>query len=481
MLEPRTMRTRCSIDKQRGAALLLLMLVVIIATATVLVTNLTGDALRTRQLTDTQFVMAKAKQALIEYAMLNPDVNVGRSFGLPCPDIDGTGGFVAGEAHSTSCGAAGETVIGRLPWRTLGIPALRDASAACLWYVVSGSYKDADTATAPMINPDSNGHLRLFSVDTGSVVQGLLPQDRPVALVIAAMEPVAGQARVASAAGMQCSPGSDTRQYLDTDPGTGISNAVLSGAADSVEAFATAATPVTLHNDRVIAITRAEIESRVLGRPDHEAQMRALGLAVAGCVANYATGNSGGASDRRLPWPATVTLSDYRADEAYDDSGGGTLSGRLPDVVDDSSALTGNAINRVLADCNTTQVPEWSASTQARWQNWKDHFFYAVADSHAPSATLPSNCGNCITVNGAGQFAAVVIFSHTRLDALAQVRNAPPIDTDTKANVLNYLEGNNALNVPAFGPLLDFASQPAGATFNDLLFCIDAGLVVSEC
>jgi len=116
-----------------------------------------------------------------------------------------------------------------------------------------------------------------------------------------------------------------------------------------------------------------------------------------------------------------------------------------------------------------------------QWQHWKDHFFYVVADSYAPTATVPSACIDCISVNGSGQYAAVVLFANSRLDALAQVRDAPPTDADTRNDIGNYLEAANVSGFPHTGGALDLYSQTAGTSFNDLLFCIDESLAVSEC
>lgn len=473
------MASKTEIHRQHGAALLLLMLVVIIASASILLANVNSDDLRTRRIAGTQSLLADAKAALLEYALLNPDLNPGQPLSLPCPDIDGSGGLPEGVAHASDCGASGVTVVGRFPWRTLGLAAPRDAGAECLWYVVSGSYKNADTATAAMINADTNGQLQLVDLDAGIVIEGALPEERPVAMVIAAMHPVAGQARPAAASGAQCSPGFRRSDFLDNDAGSGISNAVVSGTVDGLDVFATYPGIVEGHNDRIATISRAEIAGRISGRPGFDADMRALGLAAARCVASYAATNPGGATDRRLPWPAEVQLADYRVDSAYDDLDSGMYSGRLPDIVDTSNAATGNSIARVLNDCDPLLVPEWSPDMLSRWQNWKDHFFYAVAESHLPTAAVPSNCSNCLTVNGAGQYAAVLLYSGARLDT--QVRNAPPTDADTKRDSLNYLEASNASNVPGPGTLIDYSSMPVSNSFNDRLFCIDESLNVSEC
>ena len=141
----------------------------------------------------------------------------------------------------------------------------------------------------------------------------------------------------------------------------------------------------------------------------------------------------------------------------------------------------GNPVARILSDCDPGAVPQWTTQMMALWQNWKDHFFYAVAESFAPPAAVPSNCTTCLTVNGAGQYAAVVLFADARLNALGQIRNAPPTDADTRNAVSNYLEDANAANMPYMAGTVDFVSQPATATFNDLLFCVDDALAVTEC
>ena len=463
--------------RQRGAALMLFMLIVIVAAAAVLVSGLTRDALAVQDQTDTRELLAIARQSLLDYALLRTDRGDGLDAGLPCPDIDDSGGFADGIAHETACGAPGVAVIGRLPWRTLQLPALKDSSSACLWYVVSGSWKDAAGQTAELLNADSNGHLQLFNVESATMVTGTAPEDRPVAMVFAAMRPLPGQARPAATAGRQCAPGATPLSYLDSDPGSGISNASLSGSADTLESFATAAGYLEGHNDRAAVITGNDINAYLRRRQDRANHVRELGLAAAACIANYAATNPGGSNDLRMPWPTTVALSDYRTDAAYDDVNSGFVSGRLADTVDDSNANTGNTLARVLLDCDPLAVPAWTAAMATRWSHWKDHFFYAVAPSFAPDAPTPSSCGSCLTVNGSGQYAAVLIFGGDRLSG--QQRNEPPLDSDTKRLVGSYLEAGNGTSVPGVGT--DFASATATPVFNDRLFCIDATLAVSEC
>jgi len=408
--------------------------------------------------------------------------------------------------------------------------------------VVSGGYKDAGSATAEMINPDVNGQLQLHGIEAASVIAGMQADDRPVAMIIAPMQGINGQSRAApAAAGGQCSTSFDAADFLELDALSGISNATVSGSADVVETFATAAGYNAAHNDRIAIITRADLARVVENRHDFDNNMRALGLAVAACVADYARNNPGGSppgggppgggppgggppgggppgvgpggngppgvgpggngppgggppgggppgggppgagNDYRLPWPAPLILADYRTDSAYDDVNASLLSGRLPDSVDDSSAATGNPIGQVLSACDPVAVPAWTPPMLSTWRNWKDHFFYAVAESYSPSAPVPTSCSSCLTVNSTGEYAAIVLFAGARIASLAQIRNAPPTDADTKGDPGNYVEDINATSIPYTSGSVDFKSQSATPTFNDLLFCIDDSLNVSEC
>lgn len=468
--------------RQTGAALLLLLLVVVVAASTVLVTQLSAGSLRSEQSRETQSALAAAKRALLNYAATYADLVPGEAAQLPCPDLDASGAWQDGESHSTSCGAAGVTVLGRFPWRTLGAEVPRDASGSCLWYAVSGSYKTAAAATAVMINPDANGQLQLYSVETGAVIDGVLPEERPVAFVLAPLQPLPGQVRTgAGAPGRECSDDFNAAAYLDTAVGLGISNAALSGTAGAIESFATSAAVDTQHNDRVLSISRAELAAAVYRRHDFPAMINALTRGLASCIAAYGLQNPSGPTDRRLPLPAPVPLADYSAEVSYNDADTGVFSGRLPDIVDDSNSLTGNTIARVVSDCNTAIAADWDPAYLSLWRNWKDHFFYIVAESHQANASVPTTCGACLSMNGSGAYVAVVFFAGQRLPALGQRRNTPPADADTKRQIGNYLEGLNSGNHPYSGGAADFESQVASAAFNDVAYCVDGSMAVTAC
>jgi hypothetical protein len=129
-----------------------------------------------------QAVLRQARDALVAYAALRDT----RPGALPCPDLDDNG--IAGGNHpvhgnnselfpggihgGTNCATFGRRV-GRLPWRTLGLPDLRDSSGERIWYAVSDNFRNVG---ANAINSDTRGQL---------TVNGLAPQNEVIAIVFA--------------------------------------------------------------------------------------------------------------------------------------------------------------------------------------------------------------------------------------------------------------------------------------------------------
>ncbi len=459
-----------------GAALLIMLLLLIVGSAALFINNISGRTMASRQINDNSAALAEAKAALLAYAVTRYDLGQGVGL-LPCPDVGTGGGFAEGEAEAANCGAQYESVLGRLPWKTLGLRPARDGTGECLWYAVSGIHKDAPLVRTEMINTDSAGLFEVFAADGVTPIAGTAPADRAVAIVFAPGDTLPGQTRNNLGAGVEhCDGNYGASAYLDNN--VTINNAVISGTPDTIDRFINVG---AVGNDQVLVITREELTAAIEARNDLATDLQNLVATVAACIADYGMNNPGGPTDRRLPWPAPVNLTNYRSTGLYNDTATGVLSGRLPDTINDSSAQTANAITRVLRDCNGSAVPGWTAAMQVLWQDWKDHFFYTVADEFRPDAAVPTVCTNCLTVNGGGPWSAIVMFSGRRLRALGQVRDEPPTDSDTKGVVGNYLEGRNATNHPLFAGTVDYESAVAGPAFNDLLYCLDANLSVSAC
>jgi hypothetical protein len=118
----------------------------------------TRDARRLRD----QDSLAQASQALRGAAFVRHCLNVSLPLAnlLPCPDAAATEGVAA-----LSCPVLAR---GWLPWRTLGLPPLKDSSGTCLWYerqgttarvIVAGAPLAGQSRTAVAGRPECGGNL----------------------------------------------------------------------------------------------------------------------------------------------------------------------------------------------------------------------------------------------------------------------------------------------------------------------------------
>jgi hypothetical protein len=126
----------------------------------------------------TERALAQAREALLAYAADRPiDARVGPGY-LPCPDLDDDGW-----AEATCGSLAGqlgqEQRLGRLPWKTLGLPDLRDGHGERLWYAVSTRYKGllncaASRACIDMTPPQAVGTITVRDASGAVVHDGTL-------------------------------------------------------------------------------------------------------------------------------------------------------------------------------------------------------------------------------------------------------------------------------------------------------------------
>ena len=154
--------------------------------------------------------LAIARAALIGYAISYAETHPGEGYGfLPCPDAGNTGSTPVG-----ACGARGIAAVGRLPWRTLGLPELRDGWGECLWYAVAGSVKHNPKPQA--LNWDSPGQFRLLD-PAGRALEVAAADGMAVAVVFSPGPPRSGQTRPGTR-GTSCAGGASTADlahYLD--------------------------------------------------------------------------------------------------------------------------------------------------------------------------------------------------------------------------------------------------------------------------
>ena len=242
--------------RQRGAALLLALLLGL--TVALLFAFRPGSDGKTERNQRTEAALAEAKAALIGYAAtyrethrLPPPAEDNLGY-LPCPDLDNSGNAAA------NCSTSGTAVVGRLPYKTLGLPPLRTADGECLWYIVAGTHKN-NPKTSPL-NWDSRSTLRIDDTAGQALATPDAEDGGPVAIIIDPGTALAGQVRPANA-----------------DCASGINQDITSQAANFIDAFVAATQRLVLptagpasitHNDRANWISARELFSTIAKRND---------------------------------------------------------------------------------------------------------------------------------------------------------------------------------------------------------------------
>ncbi|MEZ7911385.1 MAG: hypothetical protein QMB55_06125 [Propionivibrio sp.] len=419
--------------RQRGASLLLALFIAI-TLALAFSFRLGGNEAANRQLRTLE-VLAQARAALIGAAAAPP--NTGGLGLLPLPDLGSVRNSIAEEgrdAGNFTGNAKNLSVIGRLPWRTLGIAPLRDVDGECLWYAVSGS---AQTAQAPdTFNWDSIGHFELFASDgtaTGTRSLTTDPHTLPLALVIAPGAPLSGQNRAAGADVVkECGGNYDAANYLDpaaADPrlnniinyfsnsenhATGDASAspkpLVTGSVDAVSGN----NRTTLANDLVLPITAKDIFDVAKQRQDFRDDLNALIEALVNGFLNTQP-------------PATLPVA--------------SANGKGFDAVYDACKNT---------NCNIkSNSRQWALLNQ-----WRDNFLYAGG----PTGSY--------TVNGQSGCKAVLIFAGERTAVQQRAAAAQ------KSDPAMYLESANATRFPANGIYVGALEYSAAASSTDIVRCI---------
>lgn len=237
--------------RQGGAALLVIFLIILLAGMGMFFSKLNSAQPATRD-QQTAAALAQARDALIGYAASYADTHPGQVFGfLPCPDINNDG-------SAETCDQMNLTVVGRLPWKTLDLPDLRDADGECLWYAVSGSFKN--NPPPGLLNWDSAGKLRVVDAASGQTLvaaDDLAGNDGGAAAVIFAPgAPLAGQERPGGSQTCSGTTANNYGAYVDSGsfPASGVATVRQGRRGDATA------------NDQLLWITPREIFTRIRQR-----------------------------------------------------------------------------------------------------------------------------------------------------------------------------------------------------------------------
>ena len=347
-------------QRQRGYVLLSMVAVIGLLTATA-ATSIGETALVRQQSDKNKMVLAKAREALISRAA--SDANHPGS--LPCPDAvtnipgnnipnDGIADLLSG----TTCPSA----IGRLPWRTLGLPDLRDADGERLWYMLATAYQDS---TAKIINPSTGGQIAGYECTENAPASPVWPCATPrlvslapwVAVIFAPGKLLPGQHRDAAHT-------ADVLQFLESY-----------NAAEPLK-LRTAAGGT--HNDRLSGITADDLFAIVQRRVAREVQS-ALSI--------YRTTTTPG--QPRLPVPAAQCTSSTLCEAA-------PLTAVPPATARGYLPSNDSRLNQIMAAQNMS----WFARN-----HWRNTMTYTI-DTRCATESAGESCGMALATASTPLFAS---------------------------------------------------------------------------
>ncbi|MEK6210714.1 MAG: hypothetical protein AABM64_10185 [Pseudomonadota bacterium] len=248
---------------QRGQAMIFVALLLLLGVSAVIYTSssLTSVSIANRQAEQTAKTLAQVKEALIGWSSSRNPATDGvnaRPGELPCPDINPLNGYDDG-----SCVAE---ALGRVPWKSLGIPEPKDGAGETLWYAIAGPFRNYNMSSAP-ITSDTLGNLTVYQGSSGTTLTS-----QAVAVIFSPGAPLGTQDRDSSTTALCASTGTTIARnlcatnYLDT--ASSINNATPTANA-SPPSFIQAQSSSTF-NDRVLAITNANLMPAVERRVARE-------------------------------------------------------------------------------------------------------------------------------------------------------------------------------------------------------------------
>jgi hypothetical protein len=403
---------RRALHAQRGvAAVILLALLGIVLAGSILVA-ISGSRAATAVDEHNSSVLSQARAALVARAAADDN----RPGSLPCPDVNDDGQVTVADDWS---GSVCTSYIGRLPFRTLGLPDLRDANGERLWYVLSPAFRD--NPNGGVLNSDTSGSL---------AIAGTISISGVAAIVFSAGPPLTGQVRSGAAALL-------VGNYLDGENGDGDTDYEQQGVSETF-------------NDRLLPITRDLLFQAVERRVAREAKT---------CLEAIAVSN-------RYPWAAPM------ADPAAYDDAVDTYVGRIPRILDDTDTTLTTATPTLPATSGwpTSAFGVQCFGTSTWWDDWMELIIYHVSPAFAPNSTGGPCLANCLRVNNNTQVPALIIVAGRALANPDQSTRSSNQDALTE-----YLESKGGVdNWQASGiyarALPDI--PVSGAGFNDRVECI---------
>jgi len=375
--------------RQRGQALLLALLVLGVAGGAMLFSYYRPATLTLESDQKTTDALALVKTALIGWTVqrgsgCSTHTSNGASWvectgnerpgELPCPDLKAPTDINYGTAEGTCSSGR----LGRVPWRTLGIPEPKDSAGETLWYAVAGPFRIRGVNDNPL-NSDTQGNITVYAADGTTVLT-----NQAVAVIFAPGRVLGTQDRSSASAACTTSPSSPVERnrcatnYLETAGATPRNNATTNGPFINGQLSAT-------FNDRVAYLTAPEF-------------MPAVEKRVASEVKAWLDGYRANSTCQCYPWAARFSITPGTSPNYGTASSTGRNRGRFPVTSVEPEGWSG---------------PRPILSSWFTYNNWSSVIYYALAKQNAnqQGADCLTGFGYCtgttLTVDGQAVISAI--------------------------------------------------------------------------
>lgn len=377
--------------RNKGAALLVMLLIVAVTLCSILVTDITRSNLEIQRQKSTVYALAKAKEALLAWSASRGELTgTPRPGELPCPDTSDPISEQASYGQAASSCTSGK--IGRLPWKTLGIPEPLDAYGEPLWYAIDGAFR---TTSSLPINSDTRASMQVFD---NSGIALLTPSGEEAAAVLFSAGPAIGnQSR---------NSGSERKTASNYLEGAFEKNNANTGGPFIHGPIRDANGNIIL-NDQTLIISGRELIST--------AERRVAGEVIK-LLASYKQING------YYPYPANYNATgctdvDSGAYSTDCKSSANICRGRFPDNAEET----------------TTGLPNWDFSSVPNWflfNLWGQTIYYAVGSAalKSPSPAIQVNCSSTLTIGTKAGVAGILITAGTpKAGKIRSKRSSPTI------------------------------------------------------
>lgn len=474
----------------QGFVLMALLVLLTMGGLYFLVSNLTPEAVAARRQAQTEAALVEAREALIGYTLkyrddeaaqgrpglmygylLLPDLGAARNNNVSCT----TEGCDANTPTGISCDGNNiyPTMIGRLPWRTLGTGPLRDGHGECLWLIVSSLHlrKQCSNPVLPAMNWDTLGQLDIVTANgTSALNSALAVHDRPIAIIFSPGPPLAGQDRSNPGGNdvSQCGGNYNAANYLDP----GVTSAL--GGVTNYLAGTNNASGLTGDSNPANDPDDTQKKPMVVQGKTFKSGSNYLSGSCTGSDCNLLANDVGLPVTSDMLFGALRNSSYFRNDiNSMLDQMASCLRDQIaaglgftPDALSGFTPPADKAVGRIPSTAPTSDCYNDAQPPLGYFNHYKDQVFVAK----------PTTGSWNVNVDGAAQTcSAAVLFGSQR--GTGQARS----NTTQRNSPDNYLEGANLSGfttpgTPSFSGPSQFARVSTAQTpYQDIVRCIPAG------